>query len=132
MFPFVADLGAYPSWLPLVHAATPSGEVDADGATAWLVELRARVGPFARSKQLRMARTDLEIDRSATFERAEIDGRDHARWALRAELEPTPHGTLVPMHLAYEGRLWTGGILERVLDEEIRRGQAGLVDVVTQ
>lgn len=130
VFPFIADLGAYPLWLPLVHAAARSGSVDA--AAAWLVELRAEVGPFARSKQLRMARTEIEIDRSVTFERAEIDGRDHARWALRAELEPGPQGTLVTMHLAYDGRLWTGGILERVLDEEIRRGRAGLVDVVTK
>lgn len=125
VYPHVVDLAAYPRWLPLVHAAAPDGEA------AWTVELRARVGPFARSKQLRMARTDTVPDALAVFERAEVDGRDHARWALRCELEPIAAGTRVTMHLAYDGRLWTGGILERVLDEEVRRGRAGLIELVS-
>lgn len=128
VFPHIADLSAYPAWLPLVHAAAP-----ADGdEPAWLVELRARVGPFARSKQLRMVRTALEPDRGASFERAELDGRQHARWALRAELTADGDGgTIVTMHLAYDGGLWTGGILERVLEEEVRRGSAGLIELVS-
>jgi carbon monoxide dehydrogenase subunit G len=125
VFPFVVDLAQYPRWLPLVHAA------HADGPDAWTVELRARVGPFARSKQLRMARTETAPDALAVFERAEVDGRDHARWALRCELAPVDDGTLVTMHLSYDGRLWTAGILERVLDEEVRRGRAGLVELVS-
>jgi carbon monoxide dehydrogenase subunit G len=125
VFPFVVDLAQYPRWLPLVHAAR------ADGPDAWTVELRARVGPFARSKQLRMARTETAPDALAVFERAEVDGRDHARWALRCELAPVDDGTLVTMHLSYDGRLWTAGILERVLDEEVRRGRAGLVELVS-
>lgn len=129
VFPHVADLAAYPAWLPLVHEAEPiAGDVP-----AWRVELRARVGPFARSKQLRMVRTALEPDRSATFERAELDGREHARWALHAELRADgPACTVVTMHLAYDGGLWTGGILERVLDEEIRRGSDGLIELVSR
>jgi uncharacterized protein YndB with AHSA1/START domain len=126
VFPFVVDLGEYPRWLPLVHAAAPV----ADGA--WSVELRARVGPFARSKQLRMARTELVPNELVVFERAEVDGREHARWALRAELLGGEAGTTVTMHLAYDGGLWTGGILERVLDEEIRRGRSGLVELVSE
>jgi carbon monoxide dehydrogenase subunit G len=125
VFPFVVDLAQYPRWLPLVHGAR------ADGPDAWTVELRARVGPFARSKQLRMARTETAPDALAVFERAEVDGRDHARWALRCELAPVDDGTLVTMHLSYDGRLWTAGILERVLDEEVRRGRAGLVELVS-
>ncbi|MFP5488516.1 MAG: SRPBCC family protein [Acidimicrobiia bacterium] len=124
VFPHVVDLAAYPRWLPLVHAATPAGEA------AWTVELRARVGPFARSKQLRMARVESEPGELVVFERAEVDGREHARWALRCELTAIDAGTCVTMHLAYDGRLWTGGILERVLDEEIRRGRAGLLELV--
>jgi ribosome-associated toxin RatA of RatAB toxin-antitoxin module len=126
VYPHVVDLAAYPTWLPLVHAADPDPGADA----AWRVELRARVGPFARSKQLRMIRTVVETDRSVEFERAEVDGRHHARWALRAELAPVGDGTLVTMHLAYDGALWTGGILERVLEEEVRRGRVGLVELV--
>lgn len=125
VFAFVADLAEYPRWLPLVHAAMP------DGDAAWTVEIRARVGPFARSKQLRMARTELVPGSTVTFERAEVDGREHARWALRCDLATVADGTLVTMHLAYDGRLWTGGILERVLDEEVRRGRAGLIDVIS-
>lgn len=124
VFPFVVDLGAYPRWLPLVHAADPVAEA------AWVVELRARVGPFARSKQLRMRRTAVRPDESAVFERAELDGREHAAWTLRAELAEHDGGTLLTMHLAYDGRLWTGGVLERVLDEEVRRGRAGLLELV--
>lgn len=125
VFPFVADLAEYPRWLPLVHAAAP------DGDAAWRVELRARVGPFARSKQLRMQRTVAETDNRVVYERAEVDGRDHARWTLRCELAATGADTLVTMHLAYDGRLWTAGILERVLDEEVRRGRAGLIELVS-
>ena len=137
VFPFVVDLREYPRWLPLVHAAQlverhpAGGRRDPDEGAAWTVELRARVGPFARSKQLRMQRTSVVPDTLAVFERAEVDGRDHARWALRCELTLVDGGTLVTMHLAYDGRLWTAGILERVLDEEIRRGRTGLVQLVS-
>ncbi len=123
VFAHVAHLDSYPLWLPLVHEAIP---VDTPGHPAWEVELRARVGPFARSKRLRMERVETVPDRLAVFDRAETDGREHARWALRAELEPLGDGTRLTMHLAYDGTLWTGGILERVLDEEIRRGRDGL------
>lgn len=128
---FVADLATYPSWLGLVHAAVPAAPATS-GWPAWAVELRARVGPFARSKQLRMERTALVPDELVVFERAEIDGRQHARWVLRAELEPVDDGqTSLTMHLAYHGALWTGGLLEKVLEDEIRRGRTGLVELVS-
>lgn len=139
VFAHVAVLDAYPPWMRLVHDAVPAagdgdsgagGETDADAdggrPPAWSVELRAQVGPFARSKRLRMVRTVCEPDRRVVFERAEIDGREHANWVLRADLEPVPDGTELTMHLAYHGSLWTGGLLERVLDEEIRRGRLEL------
>lgn len=131
VFAHVADLVAYPAWLGLVHTAEPVADSSPE-RPAWLVELRARVGPLARSKQLRMEQTQLVVGELAVFERAEIDGRHHARWALRAELEPTADGqTRLTMHLAYDGSLWTGGLLERVLEEEIRRGRVGLVRLVS-
>ena len=130
VFLHVADLVAYPAWLGLVHTVEPV-TMSSSGRPAWEVELRARVGPLARSKQLRMEQTDLVPDRLAVFERAEVDGREHARWALRAELESIPGAqTRLTMHLAYDGALWTGGVLERVLEEEIRRGRVGLVRLV--
>jgi hypothetical protein len=130
VFPHVADLDAYPIWLPLVHEATP-GEPGDDPRPVWDVEIRARVGPFARSKRLRMRRTALVADELAVFERDEHDGRDHARWALRVELaDGADASTVVTMHLAYDGSLWTGGLLERVLEEQIRRGRSGLAALV--
>jgi hypothetical protein len=127
LFPHVSRLDAYPLWLRLVHRA----ELVADEPVpTWDVELRARVGPFARSKRLRMQRVHAQPDRGARFERAEVDGREHAMWALRVELEPSVDGTVLTMHLAYDGKLWTGGVLERVLDDEVRRARVKLVDLL--
>ena len=138
VFPLLADLSEYPAWMPLVHAAIPLGLGD-DGLPAWDVEIRARIGPFARSKRLRMQRTQLVPERLSVFERAEIDGRDHASWVLRVEVEPGRADTSseavngiteVTMHLSYDGSLWTGGPLARVFDDQVRRGRDGLVAAV--
>ena len=59
----LADLSTYPEWLALVTEAEPQGD------HTWLVTLRARLGPLARSKRLRMVRTQL-LDDSVRFERA--------------------------------------------------------------
>ena len=56
---YVRELDAYPQWMPLVHTAEP--EVGGN-PVAWMVELRARVGPFARSKRLRMVRSVMQVD----------------------------------------------------------------------
>lgn len=125
VFGFVDDLSHYPLWMRMVHTVERE-----PGESIWSVELRAQVGPFARSKRLRMTRSEVEVDRLAAFERAEVDGKQHARWALRAELEPVDSGTRLTMHLAYEGRLWVGGLLERVLDDEIRHGSQALTALV--
>jgi hypothetical protein len=113
----------------LVHAAERVD--DPQGRPAWTVQLRARVGPLARSKRLRMVRSEAVPGRLVVFERAELDGRVHARWALRAEIEPTPGGSELTMRLSYSGSLWTGGLLDRVLEDEIRRGSASLIALVT-
>lgn len=133
VFPYVVDLAAYPAWLGLVHTAEAvTDPAPDDGRPAWSVELRARIGPFARSKQLRMQRSQVVRDELVVFERAEIDGRTHAGWTLRAELEALPdRHTRLTMDLAYDGALWTGGLLEKVLDQEIRRGRVELVQLVS-
>ncbi len=128
VFPYVSALDEYPSWLPLVHTAWLE---QPDESPAWMVEIRAHVGPFARSKRLRMVRMVHEIDRLVEFERVELDGRRHARWTLRVQLAPdTESATLVTMDLAYDGALWTGGVLDRVLAEEVRRGRDGLAALI--
>jgi hypothetical protein len=127
VFEYVSRLDTYPSWLRLVHRVE---HVTDDPTPVWNVELRARVGPFARSKRLRMRRASVEPERGALFERSEVDGRDHAMWALRVELEPVADTTVLTMHLAYDGSLWTGGVLEKVLDDEVRRARLKLVDLL--
>jgi ribosome-associated toxin RatA of RatAB toxin-antitoxin module len=128
VFPYVAALDEYPAWLPLVHTAWLE---EPSQTPAWLVEIRAHVGPFARSKRLRMVRVLHRVDRLVQFEREELDGRRHARWMLRVTLEPAAESsTLVTMHLAYDGSLWTGAVLDRVLAEEVRRGRDGLAELV--
>lgn len=120
--PFIVDLSRYPSWNPLVHDASAAGD------DLWNVELRAKVGPFARSKRLRMRRT-LATDREVIFERDEGDGRRHSPWVLRGEIVPTSTGTVVTMHMRYGGSLW-GPVLESVLADKVEAAREGLRRVV--
>jgi hypothetical protein len=85
---------------------------------AWLVTLRARVGPFARSKRLRMVRSRNDVPHHVRFERVETDGRNHSAWTLDAIIEPTTSGSRVTMHLSYDGNLWSG-VLDRLLGSMI-------------
>ena len=128
VFHHIATLDRYPSWMRLVHRVDPV-EPD-EGRPTWWVELRARVGLFTRSKQLRMVRTVFEPDRRVRFERVQPDERDHATWVMTASTEAAGADTRVLVTLEYGGTLWTGGLLERVLAEEIRRGHAALSSLV--
>ena len=93
---WVDDLARYPQWLSIVPRA------DAEAATrspcdatspAWAVELRATLGPLARSKRLRMIKT-LDDPGHIRFERREVDGRNHSAWVLDALVEPDRRGLL--------------------------------------
>jgi hypothetical protein len=125
LFPWVADLERYPSWLGIVT------RTEADGDDAWIVDLRGRVGPLARSKRLRMRRTTLEPDRLVVFERVERDGRHHSPWTLRAEVTASGPGSHLDMHLHYGGGLW-GPVLEHMLRDEIDRGRVRLLELVSE
>lgn len=129
VFAHVATLDRYPPWMRLVHRVEDLPPDD--GRPAWRVQLRARVGPFARSKQLRMVRTVHEPDHHVRFERAEDDGRQHAAWVLAATVDETTSGARLVMELTYSGSLWTSAILQRVLDDEIRRGKSELRGLVS-
>lgn len=109
--------------MPLVHSVTSCG----DGL--WDVELRAKVGVFARSKRLRMRRT-VESDSLYVFERDEEDGRQHSPWLMRVSLTPTDGGSVVSIDLTYGGNLWTAGVLDRVLASQVDAGKAGLTTLV--
>ena len=121
--PYVADLARYVEWMPVVHRA------EAVGDGVWNVELRAKVGVFARSKRLRMKRT-VNTSYHIVFERDEIDGRRHSPWTMAVALQTTDAGCVVTVDLSYGGTLWTAGILDRVLAAQVEAGKTGLAHVV--
>ncbi len=136
LFGLVDDLARYPHWIDLVHRADPVADATWDVVSdnpAWLIELRARVGPLARSKRLRMKRTEHDpVARHVVFSRSEADSRRHSAWVLTADVTSapgasSPGASALNMHLHYGGGLWTGGILERALADQITNGRARLV-----
>ena len=130
LFGWIDDLSLYPSWMGLVHRAEP---VDPRaGNPRWNVELRARVGPFARSKRLVMARTVCIPNEHVVFERDETDGRQHSVWRLAARVAEAGSGSTLVMELHYGGSLWTGGLAERVLHDEIVRSRDRLVNRIAE
>lgn len=127
LFAWVDDLGRYPQWLDLVPRAEPAPPVAGDPGPAWLVDLRAQLGPLARSKRLRMVRTDHRRSAVARFERLEHDGRDHSPWVLEAQVEPVgPDASRLTMHLHYGGGMF-GPVIERLLHDEITRSRPRLL-----
>ena len=126
LFELVSDLGTYPRWLDIV----PRAEVDGDSELAWIVDLRGKLGPFARSKRLRMVRTRNDAPSSVVFERRERDGRSHSEWRLSADVAEAPGGSRLTMRLHYGGGLW-GPILERLLTDEIERSKPRLLELVS-
>jgi uncharacterized protein YndB with AHSA1/START domain len=123
VFALVESLERYPEWLDIVPRVASAG---GDG---WLVDLRGRLGPFARSKRLRMIRTTHEPPRVVRFERDERDGRSHSPWILEANVEPHRDGSRLTMHLHYGGGLF-GPVIERLLREEIERSRTRLLEVL--
>lgn len=141
LFAWVDDLGRYPRWLELVPRAEPAPAHDDDPGPAWSVDLRARVGPLARSKRVRMVRTIHQPPVAtspaggstagvARFERWELDGREHSDWILEATVtEGAGGGSRLAMHLHYSGELF-GPVVERLLADAIARSRPRLLALV--
>jgi hypothetical protein len=131
LFEWVSDLGRYPRWLDIVPRADPVEDGDrADDAPAWTVDLRGRLGPFARSKRLRMVRTRNDAPKAVAFERRERDGRSHSPWLLEAQVaDGTDGGSRLVMRLHYGGGLW-GPLVERLLSDEIERSKPRLLALI--
>ncbi len=68
--------------------------------------------------------------RRVRFERQETDGRRHAPWILDAHVADTGAGSRLEMHLHYGGALWAGGLMERVLADQIVAGRRQLLDLL--
>jgi len=131
LFPWVDDLGRYPEWLDIVPRAAAADPHDADVGPAWSVDLRGRLGPFARAKRLRMVRTAHEPDHHARFERVGHDGRQHAPWVLDATVRDDGPSSTLTMRLHYGGRLWMPA-LDRLLADEIERSRPRLLDQLSR
>jgi len=131
LFAHVDDLGGYPGWLEIVERAEPvDAHPDDDGDAAWSVDLRGRIGPLARSKRLRMVRTELRAPELVRFERREHDGRDHSAWILEARIDATDGGSHLVMRLHYGGS-FGGMVLEHLLSDAIERSRPILLDQVS-
>jgi hypothetical protein len=130
LLPLINDLGQYPRWMGLVHAVVP----EADNQ-AWQVELRGKIGPFARSKRLRMVQVETSSAEHLRFERAEVDGRSHSAWVLEAKVSQKdaviPSTTTLNMTLQYSGRLFSS-VVERALHDEIEASKQRLRKLVAQ
>lgn len=124
VLPYVADLAQYPHWMPLVHSVQEIGD------NTWIVELRAKVGVFARSKRLTMSRT-VCTDSEMVFERRESDGREHASWVMKVSLTDIDSGCEVEINLSYGGNLWTAGVLDKILAHQVDLGKKSLAELVT-
>ncbi len=135
---YVDDLAVYPEWMSLVHSATRV--VDAPEPT-WNVELRASVGPLARSKRLRLVRTVHEQGR-IVFERRETDGRTHAMWRLTitvgggsdqatSRVDNDAGATTLTMQLHYDGRFFVG-VVESILQQNIDAGRKRLSELLAR
>ena len=101
----------------------------------WSTTLRAQVGPFARSKQLRLVRTldqhTSDGGRRIRFERREHDQRNHAEWVMDAEVVPLEGRSAVTLRLAYSGGLYTS-VLDPILGAAIDRATRRLPEYVEQ
>lgn len=133
---YVANLDDYPSWMSLVHSThREAGAVP----PAWSVELRARVGPLARSKRLRMVRTEYLVGEFSriVFERSETDGRRHAAWRLEVTVGPARNSdaaagsasTELAMVLSYDGRFFVS-VVESVLRQNVEAGRNRLAELL--
>ena len=129
LWEWVDDLTRYSQWLDIVPRAVTAPGVDDDPGPAWLVDLRGRLGPLARSKRLRMVRVAHEPHHHARFERRELDGRAHSPWVLDAEVSEVDGGSRLVMRLHYGGGLF-GPVLERLLGDEIERSRPRLLALV--
>jgi hypothetical protein len=125
LLPFIDDLAQYPSWMGLVHTVVPEGE------GVWQVELRGKIGPFARSKRLRMIQVETSEPHHIRFERQENDGRSHSDWVLDAQVTEVGSASTLNMTLRYSGRLFSS-VVERALHDEIEASKQRLRNLVAQ
>lgn len=133
LFDVVSDLTTFSEWLELVHRVEPAEPSPGDGGPAFVVDLRARLGPLARSKRLRMVRVEHHPVTLVRYARRELDERRHSPWDLVAVVRPvggaTNETSEVSVDLHYGGQLWAPP-LEAALRWHVERAVPRLQAVV--
>ena len=129
LFSWVDDLSRYPSWLGIVERAEPLFPL-ADGEAAWMVDLRGKVGPLARSKRLRMVRTDRTSRREPCSSAGRPTGATTPPGCWRPRSPRSTAAARSAMRLHYGGALW-GPVLERLLGDEVDRSRDRLLALVS-
>jgi carbon monoxide dehydrogenase subunit G len=124
VLPLINDLTQYPQWMGLVHVVVPEADHQ-----AWQVELRGKIGPFARSKRLRMIQVETQEPHHIRFVRQENDGRSHSDWVLDAQVTEVGSASTLNMTLHYGGRLFSN-VVERALHDEIEASKQRLRKLV--
>lgn len=124
VFNVISDLDNYPAWLSILP------KVERVDDSTWQVELQGKIGPLARSKRLRMIRTEQTRPHHVRFEREELDGRRHSAWTLEAEIGPTPSSSCtLTMRLHYGGS-FGDQLIERMLRSEIEASRPRLLEIL--
>ena len=122
-FAALEDLATYPHWLSIVASASPAEPHADDPGPAWHVELRGKVGPFSKTKRVRMVRTGHDpAAGTVRFERREHDGRSHNTWLLTGQA--TAHGDHDGAHVEVDLHYGGGAIFpgaDLLLRQETRR-----------
>ncbi len=112
----VEDLPSYPTWHGMVHRVVPDGG-------GWLVDLGGRVGPFTRTKRVRLVRGHDDSPGEVSFVRDERDGREHSAWELEAAVNPNvgEGPCTLGFRLHYGGSSPLVAVLEPILRTEVER-----------
>lgn len=135
LFGQIESLDDYDRWLEIVPSVAAAAPAGGDVGPAWDVTLRGRLGPLARSKRIRMVRTELRPPSAdgpgrVVFTRGEVDGREHSPWVLTVEVGARPTGgSHLDMHLHYGGGLWVP-LLDRLLAGEIEASRRRLLAIL--
>lgn len=112
----VADLPGYPEWHGMVKRVEPDGD-------GWLVDLGAKMGPFTRTKRVRMVRAagEDEAQGQVRFVRQERERDDHGGWELACVVEPAEGEgpCTLRFRMLYDGSSPLIGMLEPMLRSEV-------------
>lgn len=112
----VGNLPGYPEWHGMVKRVEPDGD-------GWLVDLGGKIGPFTRTKRVRMVRAAAEEERpgQVRFVRNERERDDHGGWELDCVVDPaTGEGPCtLRFRMLYDGSSPLIGMLEPLLRAEV-------------